>query len=389
MTHPFPQNWQQVTLSALSEFITKGATPTTYGFKWVEDGVIFLRSECVSKNGLNLSASMKISDEANAALNRSKIIPGDLLITITGNIGRVCVVPESLKNANINQHIAKIRVNASKRAVPQYIYYFLDRDTVRFNYSKITTGQAYPQISLAQVRDTIINLPPLPEQHRIVAVLETWDKAIEMLERKIGLKTNVKKRLMQQLLTGKKRLPGFNGEWEEVKLGDCLKVKHGKSQKEVEDINGDFPILGTGGEMGRTNEFLHNKPSVLIGRKGTIDKPQYMDTPFWTVDTLFYTDVFDSYCPKFIYFLFLLIPWKLYNEGSGIPSLSASTISKIKIKIPSLDEQEAIANVLTSAEREIKILQSKLQKLKVQKTYLLNHLITGRIRTPETMSLSS
>ncbi|MBU2213965.1 restriction endonuclease subunit S [Patescibacteria group bacterium] len=389
MTHPLPQNWQQITLFELSEFITKGATPTTYGFKWVDDGVIFLRSECVSKNGLNLSASMRISDEANDALNRSKITTGDLLITITGNVGRVCVVPESLKNANINQHIAKVRVNAPKRTVPQYIYYFLDRDKVRFNYSNITTGQAYPQISLAQVRDTIINLPPLPEQHRIVAVLETWDKAIEKLERKIALKKNVKKGLMQQVLTGKKRLPGFSGEWEEVKLGDCLKVKHGKSQKEVEDIHGDFPILGTGGEMSRTNAFLHNKPSVLIGRKGTIDKPQYMDTPFWTVDTLFYTDVFDSCCPKFIYFQFLLIPWKLYNEGSGIPSLSASTISTIKIQIPVFDEQEAIANVLTSADKEIEFLELKKQKIQDQKKYLLNNLITGRIRTPETMSIPS
>lgn len=68
--------------------------------------------------------------------------------------------------------------------------------------------------------------------------------------------------------------------WSVKKLKECLEIKHGKPQHEVEDKNGIYPILASGGEIGRTNSFLCNKPSVLIGRKGTIDKPQYMDTPF-------------------------------------------------------------------------------------------------------------
>ncbi len=82
---------------------------------------------------------------------------------------------------------------------------------------------------------------------------------------------------MQQLLTGKKRLPGFSGKWEVKKLGEVLKVRHGKSQHDVVDQNGEIPILGTGGEIGRTKTYLYDKPSVLIGRKGTIDIPQYMN----------------------------------------------------------------------------------------------------------------
>ena len=77
-------------------------------------------------------------------------------------------------------------------------------------------------------------------------------------------------------------------DWEVKRLGDLLSVMHGKSQKDVVLDSGSFPILGTGGIMGWTNDFLHNQPCVLIGRKGSIDKPQYMDTPFWSVDTLFY-----------------------------------------------------------------------------------------------------
>ena len=97
----------------------------------------------------------------------------------------------------------------------------------------------------------------------------------------------------------KLRFNEFKDEWKKYRIGDTLKVKSGRDQKSVECINGKYPILGTGGQIGSTNSFLYNKPSVLIGRKGTIDKPQYMDIPFWTVDTLFYTDINDKFNEKY------------------------------------------------------------------------------------------
>ncbi|WP_178075315.1 restriction endonuclease subunit S, partial [Pseudomonas sp. 2822-17] len=86
-------------------------------------------------------------------------------------------------------------------------------------------------------------------------------------------------------------------DWGVNKLGDILKVKYGKSQKQVEDPSGSIPILGTGGLMGYANKALYEEESVLIGRKGTIDKPYYMDEPFWTVDTLFYSEIFKPNIP--------------------------------------------------------------------------------------------
>ncbi|MCK4258814.1 MAG: restriction endonuclease subunit S [Halanaerobiales bacterium] len=79
--------------------------------------------------------------------------------------------------------------------------------------------------------------------------------------------------------------------WEEKKIGELLKIKHGKSQKEVEDSKGKYPILGSGGQIGWSKKPLYKKESVLIGRKGTINKPQYINIPFWTIDTLFYSDI--------------------------------------------------------------------------------------------------
>src|SRR5579864_7540271 len=100
-----PTDWELMPLAPLSEFITKGATPTTYGFEWQDEGVVFLRSECVSENGLDLTESMYISPEAHAALRRGEVRAGDILVTITGNVGRVVQLDAALGVANINQHI--------------------------------------------------------------------------------------------------------------------------------------------------------------------------------------------------------------------------------------------------------------------------------------------
>jgi type I restriction enzyme, S subunit len=169
-------------------------------------------------------------------------------------------------------------------------------------------------------------------------------------------------------------------EWEIKKIGDILKVKHGKNQRDVEVKNGKYPILGTGGVIGRTNSFLYDKPSVLIGRKGTIDRPQFMEKPFWTVDTLFYTDIKNDIDPKWLYYKFCTIPWKRYNEATGVPSLSASTIHSIKIEIPTLIEQKKIAAVLTTWDKVIDLKQKQIEQKKEQKKGLMQKLLTGEVR---------
>lgn len=156
-------------------------------------------------------------------------------------------------------------------------------------------------------------------------------------------------------------------EWEVKKIGQLAKILYGKDQKQVIDEDGEYPILGTGGVIGRTNQFLCNEPSVLIGRKGTIDKPVYMDSPFWTVDTLFYTKVLGNTFPKWLYYKFQTINWYLYNEASGVPSLSASTINQIDVALPSLAEQTKIANFLSAIDEKIVNLEKELNELKAYK----------------------
>lgn len=171
--------------------------------------------------------------------------------------------------------------------------------------------------------------------------------------------------------------------WEVKEIGAALSIRHGRDQKHVECDDGLYPILGTGGEMGRTNAFLYDKPSVLIGRKGTINKPRYIDSPFWTVDTLFYSEVDKKYFAKFVYYKFCMIDWMTYNEASGVPSLNASTIENVQLSFPgSKEEQTAISNALSDVDALITSLEKLIAKKRAIKTAAMQQLLTGKKRLP-------
>lgn len=165
-------------------------------------------------------------------------------------------------------------------------------------------------------------------------------------------------------------------DWLVISIGDALKIRHGKNQNQVLDPNGEYPILGTGGLMGFANDFLYARPSVLIGRKGTINKPMFLDKPFWTVDTLFYSEINKAYSEKFLYYKFLQIDWYSYNEASGVPSLNTKTIESVKITIPiNKSEQIRIENNLTDADAYIASLEKLIKKKRKIKQGVIQELL--------------
>jgi len=178
--------------------------------------------------------------------------------------------------------------------------------------------------------------------------------------------------------------------WEVKPLKDILTIQYGKDQKEVESESGKYPILGSGGVIGYTNNFLYDKPSVLIGRKGTINNPQYMETPFWTVDTLFYSHIKNKNVPKWIFYVFQSINWDSYNEASGVPSLSTANINRIEVLRPTVKEQEKIAKILSTLDKAIESTNRLIEKEKNIKKALMQELLTngidkdGHIRTRAT-----
>src|SRR5690625_2350572 len=126
--------------------------------------------------------------------------------------------------------------------------------------------------------------------------------------------------------------------------------------------------------MRSVNDYLYNGESVCIGRKGTIDKPVFLEGKFWTVDTLFYTHSFKNAVPRFVFALFQNIEWLKHNEAGGVPSLSKTNIAKIEVAIPEVNEQQKIADCLSSLDALIAAQAAKIDALKTHKKGLMQQL---------------
>lgn len=243
-------------------------------------------------------------------------------------------------------------------------------------------------------------------------MLETWDRAIEKLTKKIEIEKQIKKGLMQDLLTGKKRLEGFSGEWQTVKLGEIAIFKKGKGLPKSDlSINGDYEAIHYGElftkyaenikyVISRTDSNAH----MFLSKKNDILMPTSDVTPRGLstascvnkdgivlggdiliirskdrLNGLFFCYVINSNKKEVI---------KLVS-GSTVFHLYGSDMARFQLSLPPLEEQQAIANILTTADQEIDTLTKKLSLLRDQKKYLLNNLITGEIRTPEDLTMYS
>lgn len=314
---------------------------------------------------------------------------GDLLfVRSNGNkdlIGRCLFFPEVKERLSFSGFTIRGRAD-KKNILPQYIAFVARSSFFKSQISQYGGGTNISNLSQQILNDIALPLPPHDEQKKIVQILSTWDKAISTTEQLLANSQQQKKALMQQLLTGQKRLLDnngvrFSGDFTSIKVKDLVDIIYGKSPKEILSSSGDFPIYGTGGISGYSSEALCFDASVLIGRKGTIDRPVYIETPFWAIDTTFYCLPKSQTNLKWFYYLVSNVDLKKYSEASGVPSLSRETIYSIKVTITTnLEEQQKIAAVLSTADQEISVLQQKLAALKQEKKALMQQLLTGKRR---------
>ena len=172
--------------------------------------------------------------------------------------------------------------------------------------------------------------------------------------------------------------------WEVKKLKRLAKICNGQDHKNVWTEDGEYPIIGTGGEFGRANSFLSNGPSVILGRKGTIDKPQFIEHPFWSVDTAYFTQIYNFTDPKFFYYCCTTIQFDRYKYGSAVPSMTQETLNQIPFATPPLPEQTAIATYLDRKTAQIDQTLAEKERLielfREERQAIINHAVTKGIR---------
>ncbi|MBT8852603.1 restriction endonuclease subunit S [Lactobacillus delbrueckii subsp. bulgaricus] len=179
----------------------------------------------------------------------------------------------------------------------------------------------------------------------------------------------------------KLRFKGFTDDWEQCKLGDVAKINSGKDYKGLQP--GKIPVYGTGGYMLSVNDKLSDIDAIGIGRKGTIDKPYYLNAPFWTVDTLFYVTPRGTVDISFMFPLFKNINWKRYDESTGVPSLSKNTIKKIRVSFPQNNEQVKIGDLFQKITQIITLHEEKKHQLERLKSALLQKMFADKSGYPD------
>ncbi|GCD56713.1 restriction endonuclease subunit S [Acetobacter pasteurianus] len=372
-----PEGWKEIPLHEAANY-RRGSFPQPYGLaKWFDkdNGFPFVQVFDIS-DSLTLKPTTKTTISRLAAEQSVFAPKGSVLVSLQGSIGRVAI---SQYDAYVDRTV--LIITGYKQPVDN-LFFALVLEVLFAKEKELAPGGTIKTITKSTLNNFTIYLPPLPEQKKIAAILSTWDRAIEGTEKLLANSQQQKKALMQQLLTGKKRLPGFTGERFHLPFKKVAELIYGKALPEKLPAHTTvYPVYGTGGIISYSGEYLFEGPSIIIGRKGTIDTPRYVNTPFWCIDTTFYCKSIHNNDVKFLYYSICFVKLRRYVEASGVPSLSRDTIYSIPLPLPpSLPEQQAIAAVLTTADEEIAAIESDLSRLRQEKKALMQQLLTGKRR---------
>lgn len=284
----YPSDWDVVELGSKCNITS---SKRVFEREWKNSGIPFLRTRDIASfhSGEKQTDKLYISEETYQEKTASSGEPhkGDLLVTGVGTIGLPYLIDTDdriyFKDGNI------LWMKKSEAFFPRWLYLqFLSKEIQK----QIIDGSGFTTVGTLTIKNAKklnVPMPSVSEQTAIAKILSTFDTYIDDLAELIEKKRSIRDGALADLISGKTRLDGYNYVWQEGKIGDVLKILHGKNQRKVESFNGKYPILGTGGIIGKATEFLCDWECVLIGRKGTIDNPMYMNTPFWTIDTLYYS----------------------------------------------------------------------------------------------------
>lgn len=224
-----------------------------------------------------------------------------------------------------------------EKILNRFLYHFVK--SKEYKLQECQYGAGIPALAKGTIASLQIPIPPLPIQREIVRILDSFTELTEELTKELT-KRNKQYEYYRDYL-----LKVNSDEVNDLVFSDIAKIKNGKDYKHLNE--GNYPVYGSGGVMTYVNEYVYDKPSVLIPRKGSLNNLFYVDKPFWNVDTIFYTEINENLViPKYLYYLLKKVHLESLNTAGGVPSLTQSTLNKIKLQIPSLNTQKKIVKCL-------------------------------------------
>ncbi|SNB45222.1 restriction endonuclease subunit S [Geobacter sp. DSM 9736] len=358
--------------------------PITYGIvqcgPHIPNGVPYIRVSDMDRSQLDVSGMMRTSFAIATQFGRSTVEENDIVYALRGALGEVRLISREVAGANLTQGTARI---APKNDLAHQYLLWAMRSSNAVQQSELTSkGTTFREITLADLRQITIPLPPTKaEQEAIAEALTDADALIESLEQLVVKKRQIKQGAMQELLTGKKRLPGFSESWQIRPLGEIAPLQRGFDLPNSELQQGPYPVVYSNGVLNRHTMFKAKGPGVVTGRSGTIGAVTFVPEDFWPHNTALWVTSFKGNDPKFIFYLYTRIGLERFATGSGVPTLNRNDVHAFKVKVPSTkEEQTAIATILSDMDTEIDALEEKLTKARQIKQGMMQELLTGRIR---------
>jgi type I restriction enzyme S subunit len=364
----------------------------------------FVRSQNVDWGTLRLRDLAFLDEQTHASFRVSEIRGGDVLLNITGaSIGRSAVATESLDGGNVNQHVCEIRLD-KRRMDPMFVCSVLLSQLGQDQIASFQAGGNRQGLNFQQVGSITIPTPPLDEQRAIARVLADVTRLIVVVERLIAKKEAMKQGMMQQLLTGKTRLPGFSKPWREVNLGDVATMGSGGTPPSTMPryYGGGIPWVSIS-DMTSASKYVHVTEKTL-SREGLSHSPAKLYA-VGVVLYAMYASLGECALPvgwmsssqailailpgseldrEYLYYDLCSRKRQVKESGqqSTQSNLNAGMVRNFMLELPEPEEQRAIAAVLASVDDELDLLKTRLHKAKAIKQGMMQELLTGRTRLP-------
>lgn len=410
-----PKGWTLGTLNDLADTIMG------YAFRsedFVPTGIPLLRMGNLYQNSLDLNRKpVYLPDSFKVDYKKFLVKPGDLVMSMTGTMGKrdygfTVEIPSNTQYSLLNQRVLKIvpKNNSSSG----YILNLLRSELILSVLYSFPGGTKQANLSAKQVQELPVLIPPLAEQKKIAEILSIWDKAISVTEKLLTNSQQQKKALMQQLLTGRKRLRDengvrFSGEWEYTIFGNLGDTYTGLTGKTKEDFGAGKPYIPYINIFKNSRIDIQNLEYVQVNDDERQSVVKYGDIFFTTssetpeevgmssvlleeVSEVFLNSFcfgfrlnnFETLIPKYARYLFRSehVRRQISTLGQGATryNLSKRQLIKLELKLPCVEEQQKIAAVLSAADAEISTLEKKLACLRDEKKALMQQLLTGKRR---------
>lgn len=316
--------WQDVLLEDVADLTVGfvGKTATHY----VDNGIRFLRSMNVEPFRINYNDEKFVDEEFHQKIRKSQLNSGDVVIVRTGKPGACAVIPPKEEEWNCSDLVV-VKPNHEK-INSTYLAAYINLAFGVINAHLV--GAVQQHFNVGSAKKLQIKLPPLTTQQRIGNFLDD-------INDKILINEQINRNLQEQLdaIYRDRFITNQDASWEDGHLSDLITVKYGKDHKKLED--GTIPCYGSGGVMRMVEKPLYDQESVLIPRKGTLNNVMYVNEPFWSVDTMFFTIMKKPNVAKFVFHFVKSRDLAAMNAGSAVPSMTTEILNAMEVKIPSED----------------------------------------------------